>query len=599
MQFLWKYVDELVGKGLSVSVLSELFFYAALSLVPMALPLSILLASLMTFGNLGESLELLSMKSAGISLIRIMRSLIVTLVIIAIGSFFFQNNVMPIVQVKLWGLMISVRQKSPELDIPERVFYDQISGYNIYVESKNPKTGVLHHVMIYDFSRGFEDAMAIAADSASIKMTEDKKYLVFSIFNGESFENLKKQRSSFNSVPYRRETFAMKQILIEFDANFKRIDNGFLQNEYIGKNISQLRHSIDSMEVKKDSLNKLNVISSTSLIPLKTPNYNPKSPLDSLKIARTLPLNIDSLYEEIPSSNKIAAISRAVSSASSTKQELEFKQYTIKTQEETINRHYIEWHKKFTLSVACLIFFFIGAPLGAIIRKGGLGLPVVLSVFLFIIYYIFDSTGYKLARDGRWPPLEGMWLSTLLLAPLGVFLTYKAARDSMILNADTYILFFKKLFGKRVSRDLIKKEIVMYNANMVEVVKMIEEQNPLLTETIYYLSNKSKTNYFSFWNEGTHSTQLVKIDALLEKIVEEMNNTTNQQVYFKLREYPVLAMERYNISTNKKWVRILLGIALPIGIPFYIYIRIQQKRMLNDLRAILRINKELQQIIMN
>ncbi|MFZ4455922.1 MAG: LptF/LptG family permease [Bacteroidales bacterium] len=597
MQFLWKYVDELVGKGLSVSVLSELFFYAALSLIPMALPLSILLASLMTFGNLGESLELLSMKSAGISLIRIMRSLIVTLVIIAIASFFFQNNVMPKVQVKLWSLMLSVRQKSPELDIPERVFYDQISGYNIYIEKKDPKTGMLRNVMIYDFSRGFEDAMAIAADSANIKMTDDKKFLVFTIYNGESFENLKKQRSSYENVPYRRETFATKQILIEFDANFKRIDNSFLQNEYIGKNISQLRHSIDSMEVTVDSMIKQNARSIGFLIPLNNKNSMPKQATDSVALTHFVPINIDSLYEEATPTNRSAAVSRAIASATSSKQEFEFKEYTIKSQQETISRHYIEWNKKFTLSIACLIFFFIGAPLGAIIRKGGLGLPVVLSVLLFIIYYIFDSTGYKLARDGRWPPLEGTWLSSVIFLPLGIFLTYKAARDSVILNADLYALFFKRVFGKRMTRDLVKKEVVMYNADVKAVNAMVNRQNGLIEKTINYFKDRRKTNYIAFWNEGIHSNELVEISQILENIIEEMNNTTEHQVYLKLREYPILPVERYNISTKQKWVRITIGIFFPLGLPYYIYIKQQQKRMINDLTTISRINKELLNLI--
>lgn len=597
MQFLWKYVDELVGKGLSISVLSELFFYAGVSLIPMALPLSILLASLMTFGNLGESLELLSMKSAGISLIRIMRSLIVTLVIIAIASFFFQNDVMPKVQVKLWGLMLSVRQKSPELDIPERVFYDQISGYNIYIEKKDPVRGTLHNVMIYDFSRGFEDAMAIVADSANIKMTEDKKFLVFTIFNGESFENLKKQRSSYKNVPYRRETFAMKQILIEFDANFKRIDNSFLQNEYIGKNISQLRHSIDSMELREDSLKKLNLSGVAFSTPLYGSIQSNKSLSDSAALTRIAPLNIDSIYEEANGASKSAAIARAITAATSGKQDLEFKQYSLKSQEETISRHYIEWHKKFTLSFACLIFFFIGAPLGAIIRKGGLGLPVVLSVLLFIVYYIFDSAGYKLARDGRWPPLEGMWLSSVIFLPLGVFLTYKAARDSVILNADTYLLFFKKIFGKKQNRELVKKEVVMHQSDLILVTEMMNRQNELIESCISYLSNGKKTNYAAFWKEGTHAAEIIEISQILENIVEEVNNTTDHEVYLKLKEYPVIAVERYNISTQTRWIRVVAGILLPIGIPFYLYIRIQQKRLLKDLHTLQRINKELFHLI--
>ncbi len=599
MQFLWKYVDELVGKGLSISVLSELFFYAALNMVPMALPLSILLASLMTFGNLGESLELLAMKSAGISLIRIMRSLIVTLIIIAIGSFYFQNDLMPKIQVKLWGLMLSVRQKSPELDIPERVFYDQIEGYNIYVEKKDPKTGTLKNVMIYDFSKGFQDARVIAADSAKIKMTEDKQFLVFSIFNGESFENLPGQKTMTLNIPYRRETFALKQILIQFDASFKRIDNSFLQNQYIGKDITELRKSIDSMEVKIDSINRSNVKTATNVTPLNTANYQIGGPSDSTFTKTFTPIDIDSLYAETDNSNKNSVLNRAVSTAEATRQELEFKAYSIEAQEGTINRHYIEWHKKFTLSFACLIFFFIGAPLGAIIRKGGLGLPVVLSVFLFIFYYIIDNTGYKMARDGKWPAWEGMWLSSFVLLPLGTFLTFKSARDSVILNSDTYLLFIKKIFVKRGRRSLIRKELVMFNPDLEKVFQLLGEQNTLLNDLVKSFAHKRKVGYLSFWEEGSHTDQLLLANQLMEAIIEEMNNSNDQHIYFKLMEYPVLPVERYNIIPKQKWIRMTLGYIFPIGILFYIYMKIQQKQLLNDFETITRVNQELSNLIKN
>ncbi|WP_243348578.1 LptF/LptG family permease [Parabacteroides sp. FAFU027] len=600
MQFLWKYVDELVGKGLSISVLTELFSYAALNLVPMALPLSILLASLMTFGNLGESLELLAMKSAGISLIRIMRSLIVTLIVIAIGSFYFQNYVMPKVQVKLWGLMFSVRQKSPELDIPERVFYDQIQGYNIYVEKKDPKTGTLRKVMIYDFSQGFDNARVIAADSAKIKMTEDKQFLVFSIFNGESFENFQKQRASnSNSIPYRRESFTLKQILIQFDASFKRVDNSFLQSQYIGKNIAELRHSIDSMEVRIDSVNKVNKKASINTVPLQSTYLQVGQPSDSA-FARTFkPINLDSLYADAESGEKSAALSRAIATAEANRQELEYKSFFIDSQEGNINRHYIEWHKKFTLSFACLIFFFIGAPLGAIIRKGGLGLPVVISVILFIIYYMIDYSGYKLARDGKWPAWEGMWLSSFVLLPLGTFLTYKSARDSMILNSDAYMLFFKKLFGKRGKRALERKELVMFNPDINKVLSLIDEQNDLINDLVNSFKAQGKLNYVRFWKEGTHSHQLIQLSKALESLVEEMNNSTDQHIYFKLLEYPVIPVERYNVVPEVKWIRTTLAYLFPIGIVLFINAKIQQKRLLKDFEQMTRINQELSNLIKN
>ena len=264
MQFLWRYIDDMVGKGLGIPVLAEMFMYAALFLVPMALPLAILLASLMTFGNLGERLELLAMKSAGVSLIHIMRPLIVTLLFVSVGAFFFQNNVMPVVQVKLYTLLYSMRQKSPELDIPEGSFYKDIPGFNVYVKKKDPKDGLLKDVMIYDYSEGFNNARVIVADSGRLKTSADKLFLVLSLFNGESFENVGKSQANTTqartAVPYRRESFSSKDILIEFDANFNRTDESFMQNQYMGKNLKDLQTSIDSMGIRLDSIKDVNAI---------------------------------------------------------------------------------------------------------------------------------------------------------------------------------------------------------------------------------------------------------------------------------------------------------------------------------------------------
>lgn len=234
MQFLWRFIDDLVGKGLGVDVIGELFFYAALTMIPMALPLAILLASLMTFGNLGERFELTAIKASGVSLLKVMRPLIVLMVLIAIGAFFFQNDVLPVAQTKMWTLIYSVRQKSPEVEIPEGVFYDQIPGYNLYVAKKNPDTGILYDMMIYDVSKGFDNASVILADSGKLAMTEDKTHLFLTLWQGESFENLRDAAANRNNVPYRRETFDLKEILVTFDANFNRMDEEGMRNQYVG-----------------------------------------------------------------------------------------------------------------------------------------------------------------------------------------------------------------------------------------------------------------------------------------------------------------------------------------------------------------------------
>ena len=450
MQFLWRYVDEMVGKGLEMSVLAELFFYAAVTMVPMALPLAILLASLMTFGNLGERLELLAIKAAGISLLQIMRPLVVFLIFVAIGAFFFQNNVLPKSQVKMWTLLYSMRQKSPELDIPEGVFYDQISGYNLYVKKKDHKTGMLYDVMIYDMSAGFDNAMIILADSGKLKMTDDKQHLFLTLYNGESFENLRDQRTSATNIPYRRETFSLKEIMIAFDANFNRMDDGIMQNQYIGKDLNALQLSIDSMTTRVDSIgdNYARSLRSSGYFSLydrpgaKIPAND--SVREQKALAEAATLDLDSVFNGGSLQRKQLYLDRALARAERYRSDYEFRSYTMKEENKVIRRHQIEMYKKFTLSFACIIFFFIGAPLGAIIRKGGLGMPVVVSVLFFVVYYIISMSGEKMARDGISSAFEGMWLSSAILLPIAIYLIYKSTNDSNLFNMDWYRIQFAK-----------------------------------------------------------------------------------------------------------------------------------------------------------
>ncbi len=455
MQFLWMHVNDLVGKGLPMKVLMQFFFYASLSMVPLALPLAILLASLMTFGNLGERLELLAMKSAGISLFRIMRSLIVTISFVVVGAFFFSNNVIPVAQKKMWALMFSIRQTSPELDVPVGEFYSGIHGMNLYVRSKNHKTQALENVMIYDFSQGFNNASVTTADSVHIKLTEDKRNLVLQLFGGEQFENLRKQQFvGTSNVPYRRETFKEKEILIDFDSNFQEIDESVLDDQHVSKNIVRLTHDIDSANHRCDSLEK-----AFAQRMVNEGYFNDAYKPTEREIARnevlkpTMPiLNADSVF--MASSQKdMEAISKAAKQkAQNNRANLTFHRINVDDASDFSARHNIEWHQKFTLSLACLIFFFIGAPLGAIIGKGGLGMPTVISIVLFLVYYVVNTTGVKMARELLWPVWQGMWLSSFVLAPIGIFFTYKAATDSAIFKSEAYKIWWTQLkeFWKRV-----------------------------------------------------------------------------------------------------------------------------------------------------
>ncbi len=574
MQFLWRYIDELVGKGLTIDLVGELFFYAALSMVPMALPLAILLASLMTFGNLGEHFELTAMKASGVSLVKVMRPLIVLMVFIAIGAFFFQNNVLPIAQTKMYTLLFSVRQKSPELEIPEGVFYDQIPGYNFFVDHKDRETGTLYEIMIYDMSKGFDNAGIILADSGKLVMTEDKAHLFLNLWQGESFDNLKEAGTSMKNVPYRRETFSNKSILLNFDANFNRLDEEGMRNQYVGKNITELQATIDSVSVIVDSLGTEYSRSVLQKPRIGVSSYNwstddhGKSVLvrvPDVKVDK--PVNIDSLLSGPNSGARVNYASLALNKAKNARQEYEFRSMIMKDELKTIRRHDIEMQKKFTLSFACIIFFFIGAPLGAIIRKGGIGTPLVISVILFIFYYIIDNTGYKMARDGRVAVWEGIWLSSAVLLPLGIFFTYKAVNDSAVFNKDAYLNFFRRLIGSNMARHLKVKEVVMEDVDVSVANDMLLNLDASAAE--YLNVNPPRPSYIDYWLKGYPRTTLRELSAELETTVAYIADSQSKLVINKLMDFPILRSLWFYHPTNYRWAGWTAIALFPIGLPLY------------------------------
>ena len=485
MQFLWRFIDDLVGKGLEFGVIAELFMYAALTMVPTALPLAVLLASLMVFGNLGEKFELTAMKASGISLFRIMKPLTVLMVLIAIGAFFFQNNVLPVAQTKMWTLLFSVRQKSPEVEIPERSFYSEIPNMNLYVDRKNAETGMLYGMIIYDISRGYDNTRVILADSGQFNFTEDKTRLFLHLYAGEMFENMRDNTmgasSSQRYLPFRREHFSEKEIYFPFDANLNLIDEGGMRSQYIGQNINQLRHSIDSIGRQVDSIG--NMYASELLA---TPYFGLRPKLTRVEEGRVIeyprpevrldrPLDLDSLFQAPNPGYAKTYVTQALSKAKRQKQEYLYRSMSLAEQAKLMRRHDIEMQRKFTLSFACIIFFFIGAPLGAIIKKGGLGTPLVISVLLFIVYFIIDNMGFKMARDGKLPVWEGIWLSSMVLLPLGVFFTYKAVGDYAVFNVDAYRNFFRRLTGHGNERSLTLKEVHMADVEKPVALSMLSD----------------------------------------------------------------------------------------------------------------------------
>ena len=598
MQFLWKYVDEMVGKGLEVSVLAQFFFYSALTLVPLSLPLAILLAALITFGNFGERFELLAMKAAGVPLLKIMRPLIIFITFICCVSFYFQNVIGPIAETKLWTLLFSMKQKSPEVDIPEGVFYDEIDGYNLYVKHKNRKTGMLYDVLIYNFEKGFENAQIIKADSGRLEMTADKQHLYLHLYSGEQFENLKSQNMSQKNVPYRRETFREKHAIIEFNSDFNMVDAGFMSNQSRSKDMKMLQAGIDSMKVLNDSVGRVYYQEAMGGTYKPTSTVLSKQDTVKIEIANLRFYNVDSLYNVATLAQKQKILSTAVSRAESAASDWSFKSFSLLQTESSLRRHMTSWHDKLTLSLACLIFFFIGAPLGGIIRKGGLGMPVVVSVLIFIIYYIINNTGFKMARDGKWIVWMGMWTSTAVLAPLGAFLTYKSNNDSVVLNADAYINWFKKIVGIRSVRHLFRKEVIIHDP---DYVRLPDDLRKLSVDCRVYADKKRlkrAPNYVKLWmNDAPRDEEMVEINDRLESYIDEMSNTRSVALLTALNNYPVIPVHAHVRPFRNYWLNMLCGIVLPLGLFFYFRIWAFRIRLSKDMERIIKTNEEILRII--
>jgi len=463
MQFLWRYVDDLVGKGLEFSVLAEMMFYASFALLPLAFPLAMLLASIMTFGSLGENYELVAMKASGISLFRIMRPLIIIAIIITGIAFYFSNNIVPKTNLRFSTLLYSIRQQKPELILQPGIFTNEIDGYSIKVGDKDSKTKMLYDLLIYDHTSGKPNESVTVADSGLLRITDDKKYMVLTLFDGINYQEQKPEtREDKEKYPYQRNSFREQTIRVKtrgFD--FNRRDESVFKNSSRMLNLTELNYVEDSLS--SDYYIRLKkYVSQVNLNPVLTIRlYNFMTPEDSLKREFPIPDSIfdfDAYFSGLDKWVQADIAELSLTSARSIVQNLNMFQNQLYAHKINLNRYEIEVHRKFSLSVAVLIFFFIGAPLGAIIRKGGLGMPVIVSILLFIFYYIISMSGEKSAREDVWSMMNGMWLSSYIFLPVGVWLTYKAATDSSIMLSETYTKFFGRiglgrLFRKRKSKN--------------------------------------------------------------------------------------------------------------------------------------------------
>lgn len=612
LQFLWQSLEDLVGKGMDLWNLAQLVMCAAMYVLPIAVPLGVLLASLMTFGNLGERLELLAMKSAGIPLYTILKPVVALVSIIAVGLFWYMNVALMPLSVRMWQLMYSSRFSNPDLEIPEGVFYNGIQGYNMYIAKKNKTNGAFLDLMIYDNSAGFNNARIIRADSGVLVMDGSKTFLQLSLFEGESFQNLGSQTILPNSntdepnrpSSYLKEHFSSKTVIIPFDTNFKVMEDDYLKSQFVGKNMLQLKDYSDSVKLQVDSAGteyaRSIALALKRDIPIRTAEHvqeapqrsasvlprkatpSPSHSLDSLIASQSIPQRIEAYQKAERKLQELMNQSQAMYSS-----------YKYYADDYYVNAR--EMHRKMTYPIACIIFFFIGAPLGAIIRKGGIGTPIVIAILFFVIYYMIDTLGIKKINVGEWHVWFGGWISSFVLLPIGGFLAYKASRDSASLNTDTYVLFFKNLFKKKSSREWVFKEFVLSKPNACDLSAQITAILPsveAISQEIYLTSQGKRIDRLYLFNQKWQQTSS-QLDALLLAL----NDYNEAEFFALLSETPYWGKGIGLFSPHHKWVGGLLCLVCPIVIPLYFLwkrrlgqlVQTQQKTLvvLNQLREYL------------
>lgn len=593
MQFLWQYVDELIGKGLTLDVLGEFFWYMSLMMVPEALPLAVLLSSLITFGNLGESSELTAIKAAGISLTKSFRGVIAFTLFIALISFYFQNSIGPDAKKHFDQLLISMKQKSPELEIPEGIFYNGIPDTNLYVEKRDLKTGHLYNIMIYRMTDSYEDQAIILADSGMLQSTAEKKHLILNLWNGEWFENMRSQElSSSASVPYRRESFVHKKLIIDFNEDFNLTSMAGIADDARTKSIAKIHHDKDSLIHVYDSVGNVYYRDAQQsiypILKLKKKDMN-----KAIMLASTKNYNLDSIYTKLRPEERSQIIERTLMNTQQTISDLDFKSMITSDGDKLIRMHDIAEINKYLLALTCLIFFFIGAPLGAIIRKGGLGVPIIISVLVFIIYYILNNTGYRMTRQGDWAIWFGRGLSPAILIPTAIFITYKANNDSAVFNIDLYRNFFIRILGLRMKRNISSKEVIISAPRYIDDADMLRKMNNEIEAYVERSNLKSPPNFIKTFFKYQPDHDIEQLSKKLETVIEDLSNTRNRIILSELNQYPILITKAHTRPFEYKYLNIASAIIIPVGLFLYCRMWGFRLRLYRDLKTIKQTNESI------
>ncbi len=675
MQFLWRYIDDLVGKGLEFKVIAELLLYTSSSLVPMALPLSILMSSLMTFGNMGEFYELTAIKASGISLQRIMMPLVILVFFISIGAFFFANEVLPYTNLKMRSLLYDVRNQRPEIQILPGSFYSGIDGYSLRVERKDPSTNMLYDIKIYDHTQYHGNNSVTIADSGKMIITDDDRDLIFTLYSGYSYTELadEKNLKKTKSYPHRFDRFDEERVIIKLVGfSLQRTDEDLFRNHYSMLDLKQLEAMEDSIKKDKEEIINKTLILGNYFRKRTTPVHrseratmpSQKKLIDSALIKTVISSqneaekprhlaetnveseNIDSIHKiierrklkhariidnEIRQKNepeinpelapihkalkktnldtgfytnlfsrltlkeKDNVLSAALSYSRSARTYIVSSEQTINAKVSSLRRFEIEWQRKFTIAFACLVFLFIGAPLGAIIRKGGLGLPLVISTLFFIFYYIISLLGEKIVRESILPDYQGMWISSFIFFVVGAFLTYKATTDAAMLNFETYAVVIRKYLGIRrtnILDDLKNEErppqprIIKYD----NLIASLSSFRDTIDETIEYAETRQNFQGFMVSLAGfRESSNIILFERLYKNIIFRITNSefiNNKSIQSKLSEFPSFNYRDYFDLKWRLYVRLVLLLLPPITLIILGRHYIQLTSLISKLKSI-------------
>lgn len=652
IQFLWQSVGTLVGKGVDGLVLLRLLFFASMTMVPLALVLGVLVASLMTFGNLGERMELLAMKAAGIPLYKILKPAFYFVVVLAMGLFVFQNDWMIQSQVKFWQYYFSIKNKSPELAIPEGAFYKGVDNYSIFVEKKDNKRKMLYGLMLYDFTQGFDESMVVVADSGRLYSTPKGMELILELYHGESFQNLRGQGGYYQSSedrPFVRERFGYKELHIPFNTDLSMVDESILTSQFVGKDMWQLKAYTDSLRVEIDSLALLGIQNSTRRLGYQMAgqseeretlreslqegnmesvrgavqrtstgggyskgsdaeerysegSYSEKSGSGVATEEVTAPMTkkarkSKASYASFDVGKKLAAVgassassvyASAISQVTTVQNETFFTVEEMRENVDLLRKNESEYWRKLTYPIACIAFFLIGAPLGALIRKGGMGLPFLVAVFLFIFFYILETFGIKMAREGTLLTWVGMWLPNMVLIPIGVLLCVVASRDTNRWNVD-FLTQLRSLWGPRTKRTVEYKEVTMESVDY----ELAREQILALDQLAKEQLEAERLGYRQFFREEAYFAQRRELYRQVEQLVNHLRHSRDYALVDHLEGYPYLRYLIREWRTTKRGVNGLLMWLFPVGGICYLLYILRNKRYIRGVKAIRQYNKVL------